>query len=1162
MSGMPKQRHPLSKLSSTTRQFLKQSASSLGKQQILPKALQKRLIRLGQVKNASPHNNRRKRTTPELQEYIKGLQGKEISKQIIRDFRELAHYAYVFDIEHYKSQLDPKEAEELQSIGDVIFHYCSSGCREGIDPSNLFDTDNYFSKYPDVKKSGLNPMVHCFKFGMNENRYSMDNIHFMRKMADIKKPDADAITSIREDLKAKRVGVFLHIFYPELGETIAAYLKNIPCSIDIFISTKEESVQTLQNVFARIDNAQKVEVRHFSNIGRDVAPFFVGFGDQILKYDLILKLHSKKSPHSNALSGWFLHCLDNLIGSEAITATNLKALQSPQTGIVYPIENYALSLGIKHDSCWGHEDGNYKKANPFLTRFHLDHITRESQFRFPTGTMFWCKPDLLKPILDWNLSWQDFDEEGGQIDGTIAHSIERLIGLSTTEIFDQKLQTTYCGYFLSKQHLYDKSIIESKNKLRIQGFEKVIQFKPQPLEPNWSLQNNINRQSLHIHWVIPNFTPGLGGHMTIFRTIDFLERCGHQCTIWVHSELKGNDKPSRLSSLHKRAIEQHFIPLKTDQVYMLGNNQDDLDRVSGDIVIATDRMSTYPVLGMKKFQKRFYFVQDYEPYFFARGSSSILTEQSYASKNEFACICASPWLKQKMESFGNSAVSFPLAVDHTVYHPDEDQKRSKHAIAFYVRRSTPRRLYELGLLALRALFDLGDDFEIITFGEKELPDLGIPVKVRHAGILNANKLANLYRQCTVGLVLSGTNYSLVPNEMMACGLPVVDIDAEHTRLSYKPNTAVLAEPTPTGLATALSQLLNDKTFRSNTACAGLASTEHLQWDASNQLVETFIQESLSSAPTTSQPTNASTPLVTVVIPVYNGGTMLKSVVESCLAQDLDEEFEVLLIDSSSSDGCLDALPQDQRLRLHRIRKEDFGHGRTRNLGVKLARGEYVAFITQDAIPANRMWLMNLITPLQNDPNVAGVFGCHMAHSGHGQLTAHDLDQHFNRWIFRSHRQPIELDADRQTANGVVSTHERFYSDNNSCLRKSIWETLPLPDVVYGEDQLWAREILRKGYKKAYASTAVVRHSHEYDFRETVIRANTEWHFYDQMLGERLPSTKAQVLQMVERSCANDLQARKLYPNISDNDLMLRRRLHFARACGYYLAGKGRGGIRP
>ena len=116
--------------------------------------------------------------------------------------------------------------------------------------------------------------------------------------------------------------------------------------------------------------------------------------------------------------------------------------------------------------------------------------------------------------------------------------------------------------------------------------------------------------------------------------------------------------------------------------------------------------------------------------------------------------------------------------------------------------------------------------------------------------------------------------------------------------------------------------------------------------------------------------------------------------------------------------------------------------------------------------------------------------------------------------------------------------------------------------MYGEDQLWAREILRKGYKKAYASTAVVRHSHEYGFRETVIRANTEWHFYNQMLGEKLPSTKQEVLGMVEAACSRDRRAQKQDPSISNVELQRRRRIHFARGCGYYLAGKGHGRMRP
>jgi hypothetical protein len=111
-------------------------------------------------------------------------------------------------------------------------------------------------------------------------------------------------------------------------------------------------------------------------------------------------------------------------------------------------------------------------------------------------------------------------------------------------------------------------------------------------------------------------------------------------------------------------------------------------------------------------------------------------------------------------------------------------------------------------------------------------------------------------------------------------------------------------------------------------------------------------------------------------------------------------------------------------------------------------------------------------------------------------------------------------------------------------------------------QLWAIDILRHGFKKAYASTAVVRHSHEYNFRETLIRANTEWHFYQQHLKERLPATKKEVRAMIETSCENDEKAQKLFPEITVDQLSARRKLHFARACGYYLAGKGIGCIRP
>ena len=1158
----------LNNLGRAARSATAQSIRAIRPDLLIPKRWRRRLRSLGlnrQTKSNQPPNNRKKALSAELKDFLANIDTSKLKKSELKDTKYLCHYAYVFDQDYYAKQLPADEANTLHCLGDFVLHYCTIGWKKGLDPSELFETNSYLSKYPDVKKEGYNPMRHFFQFGVYENRCSMDDIQFMRKMADIKKmmsltPNQDQQW---KRIKSKRYAVVLHIHYPELSQTIADYLKRIPFQFDAFISTRSDSIEKIQELFSSLSNINHIEVQSFPNQGRDVGPFLAGFGEKLSRYDYLLKLHSKKSPHSNALSGWFLHCLDNLIGSEEVIQTNLLKLSEEDSGIIYAVENYAISLGIKHDSCWGHERSNFEKAQPFLKKLGIDSIQAESNFRFPVGTMFWCKTEILKPLIDWKLNFNDFDAEGGQIDGTLAHSVERLIGLCCTEYYQKSLVSTYCGYQNSKQHKGDKSIIEGRNKLNLNGFEKVIQFREQDLNHKRSFSWALNKDSLNIHWVIPNFTPGLGGHTTIFRAIDYLERCGHQCTIWVHSELKG-DKRNRPSRLHKRIIDQFFIRLKTDQVFLLGNDQTDLDLVSGDIVIATDRMSTYPVLGMKNFVERFYFVQDYEPYFFARGTATFLTEEAYRAKHGFHCICASPWLKQRMEQHGNQAMSFPLAVDHQIYKVNPSIHRERNKIAFYVRRSTPRRLYELGVLALRRLFDLGEAFEIITFGEKDLPDLGIPAKTTHAGILDAESLAALYQEATAGLVLSGTNYSLVPNEMMACGLPVVDIDAEQTRLSYQEGSAVLAEATPDGLAEALQILLNNNEIQNQHRTAGLAATRDLTWDQSNQLVESFLQRTFEKALQrySIQQHPCATIKASIIIPVYNGGDMLLKVVQACLNQHLDDGFELIIIDSESTDGAIKKIPNGPRVKILSIQKKDFGHGKTRNFGASQAKGDYVVFITQDALPANSFWLSNLIEPLDKDPEVAGVFGCHIAHESHSQLTTHDLDNHFNRWIYRSHRIPIQLDPQRQSPESILAGHERFYSDNNSCLRRIIWEKHPLPDVVYGEDQLWASTILRLGYKKAYASNAVVRHSHEYSFRETMIRANTEWHFYDQHLKEKLPSSKKEVVAMVEESCKTDMKAVNLYPDITPEQLKQRRRLHFARACGYYLAGKGKGSIRP
>jgi glycosyltransferase involved in cell wall biosynthesis len=295
--------------------------------------------------------------------------------------------------------------------------------------------------------------------------------------------------------------------------------------------------------------------------------------------------------------------------------------------------------------------------------------------------------------------------------------------------------------------------------------------------------------------------------------------------------------------------------------------------------------------------------------------------------------------------------------------------------------------------------------------------------------------------------------------------------------------------------------------------------------------------------------------VTVVIPTCNGGPLLKKTLEAVLDQNTSFEFDILVIDSASNDGSIEEIQNLPRVMIKRITRAEFGHGKTRNLGAELASGEFVAYLTQDAIPANRYWLENLVQPIIYDGDIAGVFGAHIAHPYHSPLADMELFHHFYSWLASNHVTPIKLNDERSDA--IVQDHQRFYSDNNSCLRKSVWKTIPYPDITYGEDQLWAEQILKAGYKKAFAPMAIVYHSHEYGFREALLRANTEWHFFNECLGKKLPHSKSELLAMIDQCVASDNHMSQSLGLTID-----RRRFHFARAAGYYLAGRGHGCLRP
>ena len=239
--------------------------------------------------------------------------------------------------------------------------------------------------------------------------------------------------------------------------------------------------------------------------------------------------------------------------------------------------------------------------------------------------------------------------------------------------------------------------------------------------------------------------------------------------------------------------------------------------------------------------------------------------------------------------------------------------------------------------------------------------------------------------------------------------------------------------------------------------------------------------------------------VSIVIPVKNGGKVLGDVLQGINAQKTDLEYEVICVDSGSSDDSV-AVAKVAGCSVYEIPPTDFGHGKTRNLGASYGTGEFIVFLTQDAIPVDENWLDELIKAMREDDKIAGGFGKHLPYPDCNLPDQLMLREHFLRFTAADntptdengpvYRTPL-MNTVFQLTDEMKSTYETdegyrqflaFFSDNCSCLRRSVWEQIPYDDVDYAEDQFWARKILEAGYKKVFCPKAMVYHSHNYPLK--------------------------------------------------------------------------------
>lgn len=340
--------------------------------------------------------------------------------------------------------------------------------------------------------------------------------------------------------------------------------------------------------------------------------------------------------------------------------------------------------------------------------------------------------------------------------------------------------------------------------------------------------------TLDIHWILPVFSAGAGGVSNILRVIQHLEVSGHRNTIWIHSPWQATDSwKEGLSTRYKRLINEQFRHVRAD-VHPLPDN---LDEINGDAVVATDQYSAYPARSTRRVRRRFYFLQDNEAEFSPTGFATLFANATLDFG--FDAISNGPWLHDMARQHGMRSMQWDQAADPEHYFSASTEVRNPRHIAFYARLETPRRAVELGLLAFELLARWGLDFHVEFFGG-HIDIQGLPYSCTNHDVLSADGLGKLYRSATVGMVFSATNYSIIPREMMACGLPVIEIASPSALRSFPEDAAILSEPTPDAVARNLRTLLLDRTRREQMAERGRTHVASFSWEDSASRIEDFI----------------------------------------------------------------------------------------------------------------------------------------------------------------------------------------------------------------------------------------------------------------------------------------------------------------------------------
>lgn len=230
------------------------------------------------------------------------------------------------------------------------------------------------------------------------------------------------------------------------------------------------------------------------------------------------------------------------------------------------------------------------------------------------------------------------------------------------------------------------------------------------------------------------------------------------------------------------------------------------------------------------------------------------------------------------------------------------------------------------------------------------------------------------------------------------------------------------------------------------------------------------------------------PLVSVLLLTWNAGPRLPVVLDALVRQEAPFAFEIVAVDSGSTDETVDRLRQ-AGVRLLSIERAEFNHGTTRNAGVAACRGTFVVMLVQDAEPDGSDWLARLVAPLVEDETLAGSYARQVAPADAGSVPRAYLARYAG--AAETPRVQALPGRDAFVALSPSGKLDACTFDNVcSCIRRSAWSAHPFPRAPIAEDLEWARDVMLAGYRLAYVPGARVRHLHDrpagYELRRTYL----------------------------------------------------------------------------